>query len=94
MPVNKSSEKPFINEGFGDSYEFSSPDQKLAELFFESREFLGTFGSSVVDKKEAERMAKAYGGVVKDFGVDIESIDTKTNKVTEWKKDKGFSVWK
>jgi hypothetical protein len=54
----------------------------------------GLFIASGTDKESLEEVARATGGRIRKYGVDISAFDPKTCKVTKWKMKEGFSVWK
>ena len=54
----------------------------------------GFFICSRKDKESLEEVARATGGYIRKYGVDISEFDPKTNQVKKWKMTKGFSVWK
>jgi len=54
----------------------------------------GFFICSRKDKESLEEVARATGGHIRKYRVDISKFDPETGKVTKWKMTKGFSVWK
>ncbi len=51
------------------------------------------FRSTYRNKPSAIEHAERAGGVVHEFGVEIQQKDPHTGKVTKWVKTEGFSVW-
>ncbi|OGI57437.1 hypothetical protein A3B85_01075 [Candidatus Nomurabacteria bacterium RIFCSPHIGHO2_02_FULL_37_13] len=69
--------------------------EQLKGTFLEGegeRLFLATFNEGEDNKQKAQKMAEVYGGVVKDFGVDIHNINPESSQIISWNKVPGYSV--
>jgi len=53
----------------------------------------GAFHSTYNDRESAEKVARARGGIVKPFGVNLKNVDPQTKKAVDWEKAPGYSVW-